>query len=445
MPTSLPDHQCHLELARRLSTTLVSDPSRHPIIVYRGEHGTSNDSVHSRTRAISFGTALAASSYAINPNNPKDVPAAPRVMAAYLSIANPVIDNRDDPFIEMGTVLEKLGRDKAERIARRFAHHIENTGNWVDGFAHDFESVEQLLDFEPGRLRDLYLDAYPVFDDDEVVSWLADAGYDGAIHLGNGETALEEEFKVFNRSQIHFAIGIDHEALAQTIAAVRAGRLEQAAALADCTGANDTTSRKDTHMTQRTLLQFQSNYRGQADYLVMAGPLAGKRISYRYMPREFYEKDYADYGARAWRGDPTSYRREVLSSVGLVCCNSEPVPQEIVDEVNKLAKLWREHYPELASEPARAGVYVAGHGWTEVVHVVLEFRDHVEHFTSIPAAEQALRHPSRAWPSRAWEEGAAGEVVREFSPAIADNQIVLISPGDEISQDEEDPNLAPAY
>lgn len=198
-------------------------------------------------------------------------------------------------------------------------------------------------------------------------------------------------------------------------------------------------------MTQLSLLQFQSNYRGQADYLVTAGPLAGKRISYRYMPREFYEKDYADYGAKAWRGDPTSYRREVLSSVGLICCNNEPVPQEIVDEVNKLAELWREHDPEMASEPARAGVYVAGHGWTEVVHVVLAFRDHVEHFTSIPAAEQALRHPSRAWPSRAWEEGAAGEVVREFSPAIANNQIILVSPEDVISADEEDLSAAPAY
>lgn len=444
MPISLPDHQRYLDLARRLVSTVVSDPSRHPLIVYRGEHGTSSEPVHSRHRAISFGTAVAASSYAISPNNPADVPAAPRVMAAYLSIAKPVIDNRDDPFIEMGTVLEKLGRDKAERIARRFAGHIENTGNWVDGFAHDFESVEQLLDLEPERLSELYLDAYPVFDDDEVVGWFADAGYDGAIHLGNGETALEEEFKVFDRSQIHFAIGIDHTALAQAIAVVRAQMSEHAPVLGDCTALNDTTSRKDTNMTQRTLLQFQSNYRGQADYLVMAGPLAGKRISYRYMPRDFYEKDYADYGAKAWRGDPTTYRREVLSSVGLVCCNSEPVPQEIVDEVNKLAKLWREHDPELSSEPARAGVYVVGHGWTEVTHVVLEFRDHVEHFTSIAAAEQALRHPSRAWPSRVWEEGAAGEVVREFAPAIAHNQIVLVLAGDEIAEVEEQSALAPA-
>jgi hypothetical protein len=445
MPISLPDHQRYLDLARRLVSTVVSDPNRHPMIVYRGEHGTSTEPVHSPNRAISFGTAVAASSYAISPNNRSDMPAAPRVMAAYLSIAKPVIDNRDDPFIEMGTILEKLGRDKTERIARRFAGHIENTGNWVDGFAHDFESVEQLLDLEPERLSELYLDAYPVFDDDEVVGWFADAGYDGAIHLGNGETALEEEFKVFDRSQIHFAIGIDDKALAQAIAVVHAQTFEHAPVLGDRTALNDITSRKDQNMTQRTLLQFQSNYRGQADYLVMAGPLAGKRISYRYMPREFYEKDYTDYGARAWRGDPTSYRREVLSSVGLVCCNSEPVPQEIVDEVNKLAMLWRENDPELSPEPARAGVYVAGHGWTEVVHVVLEFRDHVEHFTSVPAAEQALRHPSSAWPSRAWEEGAAGEVVREFSPALADSQLVLVSPGDETTEAEEDVVAAPSY
>jgi len=158
-------------------------------------------------------------------------------------------------------------------------------------------------------------------------------------------------------------------------------------------------------MAESRLLQFQSNYRGQADYLVLAGPLAGKRVSYRYMKREFYETDYADYGARAWRGDPDSYRREVLASVGLVCCGSAPVPAEIVDEMNRLAKAWREHDPEIAAAPARAGVYVQGHGWTEVANVVLQYGSHLERFTSVVAAERWLSQPTRTRPDRAWEEG----------------------------------------
>ncbi|MFJ1470263.1 hypothetical protein [Massilia orientalis] len=103
-------------------------------------------------------------------------------------------------------------------------------------------------------------------------------------------------------------------------------------------------------------LRFQSNYRGQADYVVLAGPPAGKRVSYRYMKRDFYEKDYADFGARAWRGDPDSYRRKVLASVGLVCCSGARVPPEIVAEMSRLAKSWRDHDPDISAEPAHAGV-----------------------------------------------------------------------------------------
>lgn len=200
-------------LAQHLSGTVVSDLDQMPLVVFRGEHGESTELIHSRTRAISFGTACAASEYAQHPNRRGDTAFAPRVTPVYLTIRNPALDNRDDPFIEMGDIVEKLGRHRAELIARRFADHVENTGNWVEGFAHDFESVEHLLDMEPDRLADLYLDAYPVFDDDEVVGWFAEAGYDGAIHMGNGITALEPEYKVFDKSQVHCAIGVDQGAL----------------------------------------------------------------------------------------------------------------------------------------------------------------------------------------------------------------------------------------
>lgn len=440
MPTNPLAKPPYLDLARSLANTAASDDLQMPIVVYRGEHGGSDDAVHTRTRTISFGSATAASTYATEPNNPDDTPVAPRVMAAYLSIRNPVVNDRDDQFIDMSTIAAKLGREKAELIARRLAGHIEHTCNWLDNFSSQYESAGQLLDAEPERLSELYLDAYPVFDDDEIVAWLVEAGYDGAIHSGNGETALEVEYKVFDRSQIRFAIGVDHAALVEAVTVVRALQLEQAP-----TGAKTVThdDKREGSMAESTLLKFQSNYRGQTDYLVLGGPLAGKRVTYRYMKREFYEKDYADYGAQVWRGDPASYRREVLGSVGLVCCSGALVPQAIVDEVNRLAKLWREHGADVSPDPARAGVYVHGHGWTAAASVVFQYGDVLERFTSVTAAEQWLSQPFRAWPDRAWEEGAHGEFVRELGAASIRGRIILAELQAQTDEQEEDLVMAP--
>lgn len=408
------------ELAKCLATTVVAEDGQ-PVVVYRGEHGLLPGLVHARTRAVSFGSATAASEYARHPNKRGDVAVAPRVTPAYLAISNPVIDNRDDPFIEMGTIVDKLGRDKAERIARRFASHIENTGNWIEGFSHDYDSVEHLLDLEPGRITDLYLDAYPVFDDDEVVGWFAAAGYDGAIHLGNGITALEPEYKVFDHAQIHCAIGVDPDALQRALVLISTSPQPTDSDQAR----HGITHEKKEILNASTLLQFCSNYRGETEYLVLKGALAGRRVSYRYMNREFYEQNYADFGGRVWNGDSASYRREVLGSVGLVCCSGALVPQEIVDEVNRLSGDWRDQHPDLCAGPARAGVYVQGRGWSEAADIMFQYGDVLERFPCVAAAEQWLSQPRRAQPDQVWEEGA-GQMVREFAVSMQDNRIVLV-------------------
>lgn len=419
---ALPSHfDRAIELASQLTATAVAVDGQ-PVIVYRGEHGASSDLIHARTRSVSFGSAAAASEYAQHPNQRGDVAVAPRVTAAYLAIANPVIDNRDDPFIEMGMIVDKLGRNKAEQIARRFARHIENTGNWVEGFSHDYDSVEHMLDLEPDRITDLYLDAYPVFDDDEVVGWFIQAGYDGAIHLGNGITALEPEYKVFDQAQIHCAIGIDRVALLRAMALAITTQLRPA----DTDQAGDSsTHEKEEILKASTLLQFCSNYRGETEYLVLKGALAGRRVSYRCMNLEFYEQDYADFGGRVWSGDSASYRREVLGRVGLVCCSGDLVPQEIVDEVNRLSADWRDQHPDLCAGPARAGVYVQGRGWSEAADIVFKCGDFLERFPSVVAAEQWLSQPRRAQPDQMWEE-VSGQVVREFSMSVLGNRIVLV-------------------
>lgn len=192
------------------------------------------------------------------------------------------------------------------------------------------------------------------------------------------------------------------------------------------------THEKEDILKASTLLQFCSNYRGETEYLVLQGSLAGRRVSYRYMNRDFYEQDYADFGGRVWNGDSASYRREVLGSVGLVCCSGALVPEEIVDEVNRLSADWREQHPDLCAGPARAGVYVQGRGWSEAADIVFQYGDVLERFPSVAAAEQWLSQPRRAEPDQVWEEGG-GQVVREFSVSFLGNRIVLVEQG---SQDE---------
>jgi hypothetical protein len=182
--------------------TEVADEDGIPLKVYRGEHGECSGLIHTRHGAISFGSKEAAESYATQPNNPDDVPVSPRIIEAYLSLKNPVINDNEDPFIDLGHIADILGMEKAVQIATVCDSHIKNTDNWCSNFGEDYETVADLLAQSPEMLRELYVDAYPIFDNHTFVQWFKEAGYDGAIHGGNGETALEAEYKVFSESQI---------------------------------------------------------------------------------------------------------------------------------------------------------------------------------------------------------------------------------------------------
>jgi hypothetical protein len=43
---------------------------------------------------------------------------------------------------------------------------------------------------------------YALLDDPAEVALLRAAGYDGAIHGGSGETAMEAEYRVFSEDQV---------------------------------------------------------------------------------------------------------------------------------------------------------------------------------------------------------------------------------------------------
>lgn len=184
------------------------------VTAYRGEHGLveSDNVFETRLGSLSFGSIKAANTYATEPNNPKDTVVSPRIYKAELTFENLAMNEPDDPFIEGFDIINKLGIDKAKEIILDLSDHVFNTDNWntlleeeglEDSKLKDKEILENLLaEDAESIIKKIYLNAYPVFDSEKYVGWYKEKGYDGAIHSGNGETALEPEYKVFDIKQI---------------------------------------------------------------------------------------------------------------------------------------------------------------------------------------------------------------------------------------------------
>lgn len=172
------------------------------IHAFRGEHGPEDLMLISRLGSLSFGSYEAALAYATTPNNRLDTPVEPRIIHANLSIEKPLIDTPDDPFLELQILVDAIGLDYARAVAIKHQDAIQDTNHWKENYATEHESVSSLLNSQPEALTDLYLLAYKVLDDAEVVALLQLQGFDGAIHAGSGVTAFEPEYKVFDRSQV---------------------------------------------------------------------------------------------------------------------------------------------------------------------------------------------------------------------------------------------------
>jgi hypothetical protein len=186
-------------------------PSGTPAVLYRGEYGVLAESeyLQSRLNSLSFTEDReAANTYAMFPNNSQldKIAEAPRITLAYLKIENPIIENRNDPFIELSHLADKLGRREATRIAVKFDNDIRYTGNWDNNYSGKYNSVLELLEERPNELKNLYFNAHKFLDDPVEIERLKKAGYDGAIHLGNGETASSLEYRVFYSHQVKSAL-----------------------------------------------------------------------------------------------------------------------------------------------------------------------------------------------------------------------------------------------
>lgn len=178
--------------------TYAVDDAGEPLLVFRGQHGISDDVFHSRLGSLSFGDLSAAYTYATHPNNRSDKAERSRVIPAYLSITNPVIVSKDDPFISFSLIADQLGIERAVEMARELAAHIDQYSYMEE----QGTTVAELLATDLEAVRTLDADAYLVFDSPKYVEWFKEAGFDGAIHLGNGETAGSVEYKVFSPDQV---------------------------------------------------------------------------------------------------------------------------------------------------------------------------------------------------------------------------------------------------
>lgn len=170
---------------------------------YRGEHGKGAP-LQSKLGSLSFGSKEVALQYAVSPNDHRMTAEAPRLIEAEIRIDKPIILDLGDPFIDGSILKEKVGLARAWSIMERLEDHLGNTDNFGElQETYDVYSLSDMRKVAGDDLLDqLYVDAYPVFDDPEIVGWFREAGYDGVIHGGNGESAMEMEYKVFDASQV---------------------------------------------------------------------------------------------------------------------------------------------------------------------------------------------------------------------------------------------------
>lgn len=187
------------------------------IIAFRGEYGPTSDKrvCCSRQKAIYFSSRPVAEVYSKQPNHPSDVVIESRVMQAVLRIEKPFIYQDSSCFIDLDGIAGILGREEALRIAVKFEKSITRTGLWRDFIENakspkyadlpdpiEYNEYMKLLAEMKGMKICLDFEAYHFFDDNEEVEKLMALGYDGAMHLGNGESALIVECCVFSEDQI---------------------------------------------------------------------------------------------------------------------------------------------------------------------------------------------------------------------------------------------------
>lgn len=146
--------------------------------------------------------------YAIHPLDSLGAVENPRIVVANLTLTNLFQNTPTDPFLELGVVEAKLGREEALRIAWKFREWITDTNLWEDMTVSQYAqyrdyTIEQFLERHPDRLDELYFQAYPFYDDPDEIARLIAAGYDGAVYGGNAASMYTEEWRPFIKEKIN--------------------------------------------------------------------------------------------------------------------------------------------------------------------------------------------------------------------------------------------------
>jgi len=110
--------------------------------------------------------------------------------------------DRNDPFIDLSHIANKLGCREAKRIALKFDSDIQYTGNWNDNYASEYDNVASVAEGKAGRTQEPLLRRLQISRRPVEIERLKGAGYDGAIHIGNGETATSSNTACFDLRQV---------------------------------------------------------------------------------------------------------------------------------------------------------------------------------------------------------------------------------------------------
>lgn len=123
---------------------------------------------------------------------------------AYLKIENPAVHSLTEPLVRFDRIIEMIGRKRAEKLAWELCGYVERTPSWNDprtGLGLEFEHVGVLLSKAPERLDECHVEAARVFESARYVTFLRQAGFDGAVFPRAGGDATME-YHVFSDDQI---------------------------------------------------------------------------------------------------------------------------------------------------------------------------------------------------------------------------------------------------
>jgi hypothetical protein len=124
-----------------------------------------------------------------------------------LDIQNPVV-NWKDPFIEYEDLLKSVGAEVTLQLLIKHEDHVYNTDNWCSNIDPDEEygDVATVAEKAPHLLEEIYIDIWPILDDPLFVNEARKRGFDGAIYNGTNQNSRCQEYRVFDASQVIFAL-----------------------------------------------------------------------------------------------------------------------------------------------------------------------------------------------------------------------------------------------